>query len=235
MNNNNNLPTDDLKKYGIMNEDSSYFKKLSKNDISKFLQGYIMVVDNEQSRVTFKLVDNNSRLEVNALIRDRAINQILEDSKKEIQYSYTTNYQNPQEKTEFSKKAFIYDEKNKQVTEYDMIKDSDELVKIIAERKDAVESSRYKNELLKLKEFLQDKIDKFPEIAKEITNDLNIVSKTINTIDNLTPNEKQSQKQEKSNIQLNVNDPDLYQDANREREEEWEQNQDQERKRGFRR
>lgn len=232
---NSNLPIDDLKKYGVMNEDNSFSNKLSANDIEKFLQGHIIVADNDQSRITFKLTDNNSKLEVNAFIRDKNIEQILEDSKKEIQYSYTTNYHNPQEKTEFSKKAFIYDEKNKQVTEYDMIKDSNELTKIIAERKDAVESSRYKNELLKLKEFLQDKIDKFPEIAKEITNDLNIVSKTINTIDDLTPNEKQSQKQEKSNIQLNVNDPDLYQDANREREEDWEENQEQERKRGFKR
>lgn len=78
-------------------------------------------------------------------------------------------------------------------------------------------------------------MDKFPEIAKEISNDMNIVSKTINTIDDLTPNEKQTQQQEKTNVQLNVNDPDLYQDANQEREEEWEENQEQERKRGFRR
>lgn len=116
--------------------------------------------------------------------------------------------------------------------EYDLVKDTYELSKIIAERKDAIESNRYKNELLKLKEFLQDKINKFPEIAKEITDDLNIVSKTINTIDDLTPNKSQSQKQEKSNIQLNVNAPDLYQDTNQEREEEWEQSQEQERKRG---
>ena len=55
----------------------------------------------------------------------------------------------------------------------------------------------------------------------------------INTIDDATPNREQAQKQEKSDIQLGVNDPDRYQDANQEREEQ--QEQEQERKRGFRR
>ena len=98
-----------------------------------------------------------------------------------------------------------------------------------------METNRYKEELQKLKDFLWDKMDKFPEIAKEISHDMNIVSKTINTINDATPNREQSEKQQKSNVQLNVNDPDLYQDANQEREENWEQNQEQERKRGFRR
>ena len=96
-----------------------------------------------------------------------------------------------------------------------------------------METNRYKEELQKLKDFLWDKMDKFPEIAKEISHDMNIVSKTINTINDATPNQEQSEKQQKSNVQLNINDPDLYQDANQEREENWEQ--EQERKRGFRR
>ena len=89
---------------------------------------------------------------------------------------------------------------------------------------------------MKLKGFLQDKIDKFPEIGKEITNNLNIVSKTINTIDDATPNESQSQKQQQTKLRLDVNDDDLYQDANRYREEQvQEQEEEQQRRRGFRR
>lgn len=103
---NNNLPIDDLKKYGIMKADNSYPEKLSPNDISQFLQGHIMVADNEEKRITFQLVDNNTKLEVNAFVRDKAIDQILEDSRKEIQYSYVTNYRNAQDKIEFAKKAF---------------------------------------------------------------------------------------------------------------------------------
>ena len=82
--------------------------------------------------------------------------------------------------------------------------------------------------------FLQDKIDQFPEIGKEITNDLNIVSKEINSVNSISRNENRSQKQEKSNIQLNVNDPDLYEDANRNREEEsQEQEEEVQKSRGF--
>ena len=106
---------------------------------------------------------------------------------------------------------------------------------MVAEKKDIQESNRFKNELLKLKGYLQDKIDKFPQIGKEITNNLNIVSKTISTIDDTTPNESQSQKQQQSKLHLDVNDDDLYQDANRHREREEQQEQEQHRHRGFRR
>jgi hypothetical protein len=52
---------------------------------------------------------------------------------------------------------------------------------IIADKKDALEINRYKNELQKLKNFLLDKLEEYPEIAKEISNDLNIVTKEISS------------------------------------------------------
>ena len=55
----NNLPTDELKKYGIVEPDNSFSKKLSAQDIQKFLQGYTIVVDNKKNRATFQLVENN--------------------------------------------------------------------------------------------------------------------------------------------------------------------------------
>ena len=233
--NNNNLPTDDLKKYGIINENNSFSKKLSEKDVENFLKGDTIIAENEDKRATFQL--ENNKLNVNFYHLDKSLDQILEQAKeKPIQYAIEREIDKENkvdEKLNF--KAFIYDENQKEVKEYDFVKNAEELTQKIAERKDAAETNRYKNELLKLKDFLQDKIDKFPEIAKEISNDINIVSKTINTIDDLTPNEKQAQQQEKTNVQLNVNDPDLYQDANQEREEDWEESQEQERKRGFRR
>jgi gas vesicle protein len=78
---------------------------------------------------------------------------------------------------------------------------------------------------LKLKSFLQDKIDQFPEMAKEITNDLNIVSKEIIQLMEFLKAASIT-KQNKSDIQLNVNDPDVYQDANRMREENKEQEEE---------
>lgn len=228
----NNLPTDELKKYGIVEPDNSFSKKLSAEDIQKFLQGYTIVADNEKNRATFQLVENNSRLNVVFLERDKNISSILAESKERIEYSEIKNLSKGNNQLNFEKKAFVFDKLTNKVIEFDLIKNALELTAIIADKKDVSELNRYKTELLKLKGFLQDKIDQYPEIAKEITIDLNIVSKEINTVNSISqPNPKQ----EKSNIELNVNDPDLYQDANREHEEEMKEEENREKSRGFRR
>ena len=232
---NENLPTSELKEYGIMSDDNTFSKKLSEKDIENFLKGHAMIADNGKDRLIFLLTDNNTRLNVNVYQRDRTIDELVKQSQKEIVYSNLTELTNSKA-LDIEKKAFIYDQKTKQVTELDLLKDTEKIAQVVAEKKDIQESNRFKNELLKLKGYLQDKIDKFPEIGKEITNNLNIVSKTISTVDDATPNESQSQKQQQTKLRLDVNDDDLYQDANRHREEQaQEQEQEQQRHRGFRR
>ena len=232
---NENLPTSELKEYGIMSDDNTFSKKLSEKDIENFLKGHAMIADNGKDRLIFLLTDNNRRLNVNVYQRDRTIDELVKQSQKEIVYSELTELTDSKA-LDIEKKAFIYDQKTKQVTELDLLKDTEKIAAIVAEKKDIQESNRFKNELLKLKGYLQDKIDKFPEIGKEITNNLNIVSKTISSVDDATPNESQSQKQQQSKLRLDVNDDDLYQDANRHREEQaQEQEQEQQRHRGFRR
>ena len=232
---NENLPTSELKEYGIMTDDNNLSKKLSEKDIENFLKGHAMIADNGKDRLIFLLTDNNKRLNVNIYQRDRTIDELVKQSQKEIVYSELTELTDSKA-LDIEKKAFIYDQKTKQVTELDLLKDTEKIAAIVAEKKDIQESNRFKNELLKLKGYLQDKIDKFPEIGKEITNNLNIVSKTISTVDDATPNESQSQKQQQTKLRLDVNDDDLYQDANRHREEQaQEQEQEQQRHRGFRR
>ena len=232
---NENLPTSELKEYGIMSDDNTFSKKLSEKDIENFLKGHAMIADNGKDRLIFLLTDNNTRLNVNVYQRDRTIDELVKQSQKEIVYSNLTELTNSKA-LDIEKKAFIYDQKTKQVTELDLLKDTEKIAQVVAEKKDIQESNRFKNELLKLKGYLQDKIDKFPEIGKEITNNLNIVSKTISSVDDATPNESQSQKQQQSKLRLDVNDDDLYQDANRHREEQaQEQEQEQQRHRGFRR
>ena len=139
----------------------------------------------------------------------------------------------PPELSVLEKKAFIFDQESGKVAEFDFIRHTTELTAIIADLRDAAETGRYKNELQKLKAFIQDKLEAElpPEIAKEITTDLNIISKEIGTVDGILTQQNLNQK-EKSDIRLNVNDPDLYQDANRMREDE---EQEQEEKRRFRR
>ena len=231
------LPTNDLKKYGIINEDNTFSKKLNADDILKFMQGYTIVVDNDKNRATFQLVENNSKLKVIFLERDKTLSEILENSKDKVEYSTIQEISKSGNQLNFEKKAFVFDKESNKIVEFDLIKNATELTAIIADKKDALEINRYKTELLKLKSFLQDKIDQFPEMAKEITNDLNIVSKEINTVNGISQNANNSQKQEKTNIQLNVNDPDIFQDANRIREENQDEEQEREvgKSRGFRR
>lgn len=227
---NNNLPTDELKKYGIIDKDNTFSKKLSPEDIQRFLQGYTIVADNDKRRATFQLVENNSRLNVIFLERDKNLSELLKNSEKRIEYTDIKEISNklPPGFLGLEKKAFVFDEETSKVFEFDLIGDATELTAIIADKKDAQELGRYKNELLKLKAFIQDKLELGfpPEIAKEISRDLNIVSREIDIVDEIF------QKQEKSDVQLNVNDPDLYQDGNRMREEE---EQERDEKRGFRR
>ena len=232
-----NLPTEELKKFGIINEDLSFSKKLKLDDIQKFLQGYTIVADNDKNRATFQLTENNTRLKVIFLERDRSISEILKNSKDRIEYSNIQDLSNKNEQNlSLEKKAFIYDKENNIVAEFDLIKNATELTAIIADKKDVVEMNRYKNELQKLKNFLMDKMDQYPEIAKEISNDLNIVSREINTVNSISPDEKQILKGGNSEIDLNVNDRDTYEDANRNREEQEEEiEQEQEKRRGFRR
>ncbi|WP_027384927.1 hypothetical protein [Epilithonimonas caeni] len=233
------LPTDDLKKYGIIESDNSFSKKLSADDIQKFLQGFTIVADNDKSRITFQLTDNNSRLNVNLYERDKKLDEIIEKSKDKIQYTDTFSKYNVNDKKTaaqlaWTKTVFVFDEKINKVVELDMIKNAPELTQMVAERKNADEIDTYKLELQKLKNFLYDKIDQYPEIAKEISNDMNIVSREIDSVNNISPDEKQISKAGDSDIQLNVNDRDMYEDANRHREEE-QQEEEQERPRGFRR
>lgn len=234
---NSNLPTDELKKYGIIGEDHTFSKKLGAEDIQRFLQGYTIVADNDKNRATFQLTDNNTRLKVIFLERDKSISEILKNSQTRIEYSDIKKFSNklPPEVPAIEKKAFIFDQETGKVAEFDFIKHTTELTAIIADLRDATETARYKFELLKLKAFIQGKLEAElpPEIAKEITGDLNIISKEISIVDGILARQHDnSQKQAESDIELNVNDPDLFQDANRMREDE---EQEQEEKRRFRR
>ena len=231
------LPTEDLKKFGIINEDLSFSKNLKADDIQKFFQGYTIVADNGKNRATFQLTENHTKLKVIFLERNKSISEIIENSKEKIEYSNIQNLSNENEhKRSLEKKAFIYDKENNIVAEFDLIKNATELTAIIADKKDVVEMNRYKSELQKLKNFLMDKMDLYPELAKEISNNLNIVSREINTVNSISPDEKQILKGGNSEIDLNVNDRDTYEDANRNREEHEEEIvQEQEKRRGFRR
>ena len=84
---NNNLPTEDLKKYGIINEDNSVHSKISETDFKKFIQeGHLLIVQDEDKKVSFKLADN--KLDIKHYVLDNSIEDILEKAKENpIQYA----------------------------------------------------------------------------------------------------------------------------------------------------
>ncbi|SDE00216.1 hypothetical protein [Riemerella columbipharyngis] len=286
--NKSTLPTEDLKRFGIMNNDGSFNKKLKETDLEKFLNGYVMIAENKDKRLIFQLKENNTKLEYSAFQFEKSLEDIMEKSRQEIQYAKSEKLTDvnvgdvfifkdvPEEKnivTEIlndkneniigvkykrengneeiimksyldencknqsnshSIHAFVYDKKNNEIKEYDILQHKELLKEEIIKSKDQKELNKYKNELLKLKGFLQDKYEKYPEIGKQIEENINIISNEISSIDGLSVDSDIQWKQEKSDIELDVNDQDLYQDANRMKEKQ-EQEQEQERKRGFRR
>ncbi|WP_235802732.1 hypothetical protein [Vaginella massiliensis] len=196
------------------------------------MNGGTIVADNETKRITFQFSENNTKLNINLFERDKSMKDVLENSKNNIEYAEIKNISTNDNKFNFEQKAFIYDEKSNQTLELDLVKDIKEITEIVIAKNSDLETNKYKIELQKLQSFLQDKIDKFPEIAKEITVDMNIVSNEINNVNSISRPQKQEQKEGNSKINLNVNDPDLYQDANAEREEELQQEENQTRRRG---
>ncbi|MBB6370040.1 hypothetical protein [Chryseobacterium shigense] len=225
---NEHLPTEELKKFGIINEDLSFSKKLNANDIQKFLQGYTIVADNDKNRATFQLVENNTKLKVIFLERDKSLSEILEKSKERIQYSetkvqYDVNENKHSAQLSFSKQAFVFDKDTNTVKELDFIKNAVELTKLVVGRKSPNEISQYQLELEKLKSFLYDKMDQYPEIAKAIAGDLNIVDKEISSISSISNTDWQVENDHRREVRFDVNDSDRYEDANRKREEEQEE------------
>ena len=210
---NNNLPTEELKIYGIINEDLTFSKKLSPDDVRKFLSGYTIVADNDRNRATFQLTDNNTRLKVILLERDKSLSEILEQSKEKVQYTDIKDLSKSPEQWNIEKKAFIFDKENNKTVEFDFIKNATELTAIIADQKDLQELSRYKAELQKLKNYLYDRIDQYPEIAKAIANDINIVSRELDTVTRISTEDKSMRNGNNSDILLDITDSDLYKQA----------------------
>jgi len=70
MENNETLPLDKLKKFGIMTSDTAFSPKLSSQEIESFLKGSTLIADDDKNRLTFRLTDDKSSLEVNVYNKD---------------------------------------------------------------------------------------------------------------------------------------------------------------------
>lgn len=230
--NNDKLPTDDLKKYGIMDSNNSFTNKLGQEEINLFLSGDTIIAENDKSKLTFTLRENNSKLDVKMFENERSYNDIVEslaDNPKSVQYNYETEVAADNQVKNVTRTAFLMKD-DMHIYSFDMLSDTKKLTNELLERKDEQQLTIYKTELQKLQSYLQDKIDKYPEAAKQITENLNIVSKEINSVNNVDLSQN-ADKSKQSDIRLDVNDPDLYQDVNSERE----RNHEEERSRSFKR
>ena len=68
MENNTTFLTDDLKRFGIMTEDNQFSKKLSQQEVYNFLKGGVLIAENDQNRLTFKIAED--KLSVNVYNKD---------------------------------------------------------------------------------------------------------------------------------------------------------------------
>jgi hypothetical protein len=70
MENKQELPVEELKKFGIMTSDNSFSPKLSSQEKDNFLKGFTLVADDDKNRLTFKLSEDKSSLDVNVYNKD---------------------------------------------------------------------------------------------------------------------------------------------------------------------
>lgn len=68
MENNTTFLTDDLKRFGIMTEDNQFSKKLSQQEVYNFLKGGVLIAENDENRLTFKIAED--KLSVNVYNKD---------------------------------------------------------------------------------------------------------------------------------------------------------------------
>lgn len=230
---NHNLPTRELKNFGIINDDLTFSKKLSPDNIEKFLQGYTIVADNDRRRATFQLTEQNTKLKVIYLERDKSLNEMIEKSKNKVQYAGIKKLFGDYPFVE--RKALIFDSETAKAVEFDLIKNARELTAIIADKNDPEELRSYKAELLKLRSFLQDKADKFPERAKDIFNDINIVSREIDSVNTISADQKQTSQKVSSSVNLDLNNQDILDDADRNTSDTETEDEERERETRFRR
>lgn len=99
-----------------------------------------------------------------------------------------------------------------------IIKGIQKLAKMREENQLQKESTRYQTELLKLKAHLQSKSEQYPD-NKAIISDLNIVNREI-SVSQPALSKNNSKVDERQNINLQVNDPDMYQDSNKKKDQE---------------
>jgi len=228
-----NLPISDLKEFGVMDKNNSFSKRLSEKDITDFLNGSVIVCDNETKRATFRLHENNTRLEVNMYEIDKSMSKILDDSKLEVVYANIRDISKGENQIDYEKKAYVLDKKTKNVTEYDFIKNSSELTKVISEMNDKTQIKRYKQELLKVKGILQEKIDKYPEVANYIERDLNVISNAILDTDNISSALKSTKESQFNVVKPNINSSDFYDSKSAEKEKNIKNTQEQEETKKF--
>ncbi len=233
------LPIEEMKHYGIIDKENKPNAVLKAEDYQNFLNGSILTAHKGRDVMTYQLSEDKTQLNVQAFQLDKDIKSILTNAQKEVQYVREENLDVQKENPlNYGIKVFIAqkEEGDQVVKEYNLQKDIQKVTEFILEKKDEQESNRYFVELEKLKGFLQHKAEQYPELAKDINQDINIVNKEMDTVNSIT--QELNKDVGRTHIETDVNDYERYEQANDERQQTAQQQQVQEEERsrgGFRR
>lgn len=97
-----------------------------------------------------------------------------------------------------------------------IVKGVQRMHRMIKEKERQKEGAKYKNELEQMQKYLETKAREYPQ-NKEIVNNLNIVDKELSDVTTRRVNETKQQKNDTS-VRIDVNDPDIYKQAERKQE-----------------
>lgn len=205
-----------LHQFGVTDENGNF--KNNKNE-EKFFNGQPLVAFERNKRLEISQLPNGDLFAIGEEF-DKNIENLLRDARLKpdlIQYSQSTTLISTHDiKSRYSAKAFIYDKEKDTIKEYDVIHNHKELSEEIDKKENpGYEKNRLMDALETLKGMLQFKMHQYPEIAKVIQRDINIVSEVMDTTTPVVQQDKQTD----TEVRLDVNDRDLFEDANYNRED----------------
>lgn len=204
--------------YGIMKNENEFNDKIKamNYDVNDFLQNgkTLLILENdeeEQNSYQFKIEDNKLLVQQYAIKSEaNQLSDFINKTKTEVGEDLLfldLVKRNNKEEVDLEKKVFLKTANG--VREYDLLQDANELKGLIENDYPAF-NNKFKVEIEQMQSFLQDKIEHYPELAKDITENMNVLSNIASSISMSATDDTMKSKQNKTIISDDINDYDTY-------------------------